>query len=438
MTTTGQPPAQPLHRSLLALAASGLAAGAQAQLPPPSPPVPPVTAAANEPQTWTIGVSQTFTHESNLFRLSDGDTTQGDCEDLVSSTGLNFGLDQPLGRQRLRGQAVLLQNRYSEHDELNSTGHDVRLVLDWETIGNFSGDVGAQSAKRQYRYGLDSVGVFDGRNDETTQSAFFHARLGGMGLWALQFGAEALRRDYSAAAFATQELSQRSVDAGIGWRPGPDLTGVLLARHTRIDRPDVGVGLPPVTVVGDDVDRNDIEATLAWQASGASRFDARLTRSQEEHRVFDDRGFWTGSLAWLWSPSAKLNFTTRLLRDTEGQSGDVLRADTQLPTVPASDQLRNAFEWTAAWQATAKIQLLGTAQWSRRTLGRAMVGGRELNDRTQALSFGARYEAARWLEMGCDLRHEQRQTNASDPLELLVTRPYDALAAGCTVSLWFR
>lgn len=439
MTTNTGPTIPPRirGRSLLAAAIASLgAAAAQAQLPPPTPPAPPAT--APEPQAWSAGVSQTFTHESNLFRLSDGDASQGERGDWVSITGLNLGLNQGFGRQRLRGQATLQHNRYSEHDELDSTGHDLRLVLDWETAGQLSGDLGAQLAKRQYRYGLDSVGVYDGRNDESTRSVFFHGRLGGMGLWALQFGAEALRRDYSAAAFAVQELSQRSVEAGVGWRPSPDLTGTLLARHTRVERDDITQGDPPVTLVGDDITRNDAEATLAWQASGASRFEARLTRSQEEHAVFDDRGFWTGSLAWLWVPSGKLSFATRVLRDTAGQTGEALNADPQLPTVSANDQLRTAFEWTANWQATSKILLQGTAQWSRRTLGRVMVGGRELNDRTQALSIGLRYEAARWLDLGCDLRYERRETNAGEAAELLVTRPYGATAAGCTLALWLR
>jgi hypothetical protein len=433
MLSTGRNLSSIPRRSLLAAALGGLGAAAQAQLPPPAAP-----AMAPEPQTWSIGVSQTVTNESNLFRLSDGDDSQGPREDWVSSTGLNLGLNQALGRQRLRGQASLQHNRYREHDELDSTGHDLRLVLDWETVGNLSGDVGAQLAKRQYRYGLDTVGVFDGRNDERTQSVFLHGRWGGMGLWALQMGAEALRRDYSAAAFATQELSQQSVEGGVAYRPSPDLGGSLVVRHTRIERDDVTQGTPPTTVPGDDVTRNDIDATVAWQATGASRLEGRLTRSQENHSVDEDRGFWTGSLAWLWVPSGKLNFATRVLRDTEGGSGGVLNADPQLPTVSASDQLRTAFEWTANWQATAKIQLLGTAQWSRRSLGRVMVGGRELNDRTQALSVGLRYEAARWLDMGCDLRHERRETNASEAAELLVTRPYDATAIGCSLAFWFR
>lgn len=422
--------------SLLAVALGGLSLAAQAQLPPPTPPAQP--GAAPEAQTWSIGLQQTFTQESNLFRLSDGDNSQGDREDLVSTTGLNFRLDQPLGRQRLRGQADFQHNRYREHDELDSTGHDLRLILDWETINNLSGNLGVQSVKRQYRYGLDSTGTFDGRNDETTQTAFFKGRLGGMGLWSLQFGADALQRDYSAEQFDTEELSQYSGEFGVGYRPSPDLGGALLARHTRINRPDVTRdGAPPLEIVGDDVSRNDIEATAVWQLTGASRFDARLTRSQEDHKVVDDRSFWTGALAWNWAPSAKLNFTTRIGRDTEGQAGNVLTAGAQAPTVPAGDQLRDVFEWTAQWEATAKILVLGTAQWSKRKLGR--IGeGPELNDRTQAFGVGVRYTAARWLDLGCDVRHEERKTNASTPDERVVTRPYDALAAGCTLALWFR
>ena len=52
---------------------------------------------------WYIGAAQTLTHESNLYRLADGQTTPDGVSksDLVSSTALLAGLDQTISRQRL-------------------------------------------------------------------------------------------------------------------------------------------------------------------------------------------------------------------------------------------------------------------------------------------------------------------------------------------------
>lgn len=411
----------------MALALGAVAGAVQAQQDGGPPPL--ANAPVGPDTPYSFGVSQSLVHDSNLFRVSDGDEE----DEWLSTTALNFALDQPIGRQRLKGSAALQMNRYREHDELNNTGHQLGLELDWETIGNLSGVLGAQSARHQYRFGLDSGAPSTGRNIESTQSAFAQAKLGGMGLWALQAGFNALRRDYSAETFdALNKLSQWGIDGGIAYRPSPDLTALLALRYTRISRPnaELDTGL----VYGDDVGRKGAELGVMWQASGASRFDMRVTRYQEKHSVEVDREFWTGGVAWDWVPSAKLRFRTQLLRDTEGGSGNVASPEATMPAAPAGDQLRDAFIWTGQWSATAKINVVAMAQWSRRRLG-VTLGDTELQDRTTALSFGLRYAPARWLDFGCDLSSERRDTNTAD---VTVTRPYDAMSAGCMLQLWLR
>lgn len=405
---------------LAAAAAGGLAGAAQAQSEPP-----PGVGTASSAQPISIGASQSLIHESNLFRAERDEEA-----DWISTTALNFALDQQLGRQRLKGTAALQANRYREHDELNNTGHEVGLQLDWETIANLSGALGVQSARHQYRYGLDSTTPSDGRNIESTRSGFFQARLGGLGEWALQAGGEALRREYSADAFAKlNDLSQWSVHGGLGYRPSPDLGTTLLGRYTRISRPDSDLGF------GDDVARRDIELGLVWQASGASRFDVRLTRSEERHSVLEDRRFWTGGVAWDWMPSAKLRLRTQFLRDTEGGSGNVASPEATMPVASAGDQLRDAFLWSAQWAATAKINVIGSAQWSKRSFTEQVVGT-SLEDRTTAFSLGLRYSPLRALDMGCDLGHQTREVTGETTSAL--TRPYDSMTAGCKLEFWFR
>lgn len=412
-------PAFPQHlwcTRALAGAALSCAIGAQAQ--------------TSEPSPYGVGVSETLTHESNL----DRDVSGAEKADWVSVTALNFSLDQPIGRQRLRGNAALQLNRYRDHDERNGGGHDVSLQLDWETIENLSGQLGVQSVDRQYRYGLDSAQPFDGKNDERTQSAFARAKWGGMGLWSLTAGANVLDRSYSVAAFDdVNKFRQWSAEAGGGYRPSPDLGFALVARHTRITRPDTPA------LAGDDVGRNDIEATATWQASGASRLEGRLTRSSENHSVVADNDFWTGALSWDWAPSAKLRFLTRVLRDTEGGSGNIASPEATMPASPAGAQLRDALEWSTQWTLSPKVNMLAAAQWSRRHLkGLGGETGTELvtaTDRTTGLSLGVRYTPLRSLDFGCDLRSEKRDTSGDAPT---LTRPYDSLGAGCSLALWFR
>jgi hypothetical protein len=409
--------------TLLATAACAMVGSVQAQSEPP----PPVAPQSGPAQPFSFGVSQTLTHESNLFRDESDEE-----EDWTSTTALNFALDQPIGRQRLKGTAALQANRYRDHDELNNTGHQLGLQLDWETIGNLSGALGVQSARHQYRYGLDSTTPFDGRNIESSQSAFLQGRLGGMGEWALQGGANTLHREYSVDQFARlNDLSQWSLEGGGAYRPSPDLGFTLLGRYTRISRP----------VGADDVARRDVELGAVWQASGASRFDARLTRSEERHGLFEDRSFWTGGIGWDWAPSAKLRFRTQALRDTEGGSGNVTSPEATMPAAPAGDQLRDAVLWSAQWAATAKISVVGTAQWSKRRFTELQTNTSvKVEDRTTAFTLGVRYAPIRALDLGCDLGSETREVS-SDALPTqppTQTRPYDSMTAGCTLQFWFR
>lgn len=389
-----------------------------------------VQAQTSEPSPYGIGVSETLTHESNL----DRDVSGAEKADWLSVTALNFSLDQPIGRQRLRGNAALQLNRYRDHDERNGGGHDVSLQLDWETIENLSGQLGLQSVDRQYRYGLDSAQPFDGKNDERTQTAFGRAKWGGMGEWSLMTGAAVLDRSYSVATFDdANKFRQWSADAGAGYRPSPDLGFALVARHTRITRPDTAA------LVGDDVGRNDLEATAAWQATGASRLEGRVTRSSENHSVAPDADFWTGALSWDWVPSGKLRFLTRVLRDTEGSSGNIASPEATMPASPAGSQLRDALEWSAQWSLSPKLNMLAAAQWSRRHLkglgGETGIDPIAATDRTTGLSLGVRYLPTRSLDVGCDLRSEKRSTDTDS---LALTRPYDSLSVGCALALWFR
>lgn len=399
------------------------------QAPPVSPP-PPVTQPVAAPaQPYSIGVSQSLVHDSNYFRTSSNEESE-----WTSVTALNLGLDQMFGRQRLHGNAALQANRYKEHDELDNTGHELGLQLDWETIGSLSGVLGARSTRRQYRFGLDgAVPLDDTRNIENTQAGYFQGRLGGMGEWSVLAGAATLQRDYSNTVFAADnDLSQWSGEGGFGYRPSPDLGGQLLARYTRITRPDTAV-------LYDDASRKDVELTAFWQASGASRFDARLTRSEEKHAVFADRSFWTGSLGWDWLPSGKLRLRTELLRDTEGSAGSLAEPGDTAATVPAGDQLRDALIWSVQWAATAKINVVGGAQWSRRKFTVLLEDGSgHLNDRTTALTLGVQYSPVRALDLGCNLASERRDSNAVSAADQNLTRDYDSLTAGCQLQLWWR
>lgn len=55
---------------------------------------------------YYIGVSQSFTHDSNVYRTSTNEVSE-----TISGTGVLLGMDQHLGRQRVFADAEAQVNR---------------------------------------------------------------------------------------------------------------------------------------------------------------------------------------------------------------------------------------------------------------------------------------------------------------------------------------
>ena len=98
--------------------------------------LPIVSRAAVEP--FTFGVAQTVSAQTNVYRVPDTETAS---RDLISSTALSAGLDQPFGRWRLTGSAALRLNRYKNNQALDNDGQGLQLRLEGTTFGEVATSV---------------------------------------------------------------------------------------------------------------------------------------------------------------------------------------------------------------------------------------------------------------------------------------------------------
>ena len=375
---------------------------------------------------WYVGVAQTFSHESNLLRLREGQAVPpGSREsDTVSSTALVAGIDQRIGRQRLTGSGSLRANRYKNNEAFDSEGYGLALALDWETVYTLSGRV-SLGADRQQRPDLRgrSGEVLASGNTETAQRAAATARVGLAGPLGLEVGLEGSRVDYGNPAADYAEYRQRGASAGVRYRLGGATSVALSARQTRYDYPNLLVTLPDPN---DRRERNELDLGATWRPSGASSFDARIGRGKTTHDQLSERDFssTTGSLSWGWDPGGRLKLNTRLARDS-GQSSDVATTAFSETT----DLLRVAAEYAI----TGKTALSASVQGYRRQLagsGQFVVGvsGR---DSGNSASLGVRWEALRSLTLGCQLSHDRRGTNTNP----LLNDAYSANVYSCTGQL---
>lgn len=402
-------PGRPAPR-LIPLLAAGLLASAGA----------PAVLAQSSP--YTIGVAQTFTQESNLLRVRDGQVAPPglSASDTLSSTALVGGVDQSFGRQRLSGSLALRSNRYSKNDAFNSSGYGLNLGLDWETIERLSGRVSVGADSNQRADLRDRFGQFiGGGNTEDVKRLSSSVRLGLAGPLSLEAGFNYYDLSYESPRAAYAEYRQVGGSLGLRYRVSGATSVALSVRTADIDYPNLLVNLPNPR---DKRRRDDIDLNFVWVPSGSSRLDLTLSQGRTRYEQLNERDFEgaTGAITWNYNPGGRVRGNLRLARDS-GQSSDVATTAFSQTT----DNLRLALDY----DVTGKIVASASLQHLRRTLDGSgvFVSGIRGTDSGNTLTLGVRWNVLRSVQVGCQGSYEKRGTN-SNPL---LSDSYSAKIASC-------
>lgn len=384
-----------------------------------------------ETSPWYLGVSQTFTHDSNLLRRNGAaDVPAGyTMADTIASSALLGGLDQRWGRQHLNATATVRANRFQHNTLYNNTSYGLNSTLDWETVGRLSGTL--TLASNQNLASFADNRAQNVRNTERTNQIDALARLGRTTRMTLEAGLGWKSRDYSAASYDVFDLRQTYGSLGVKWRSSDLLQLGVALRLTEGRYPH----FPSATVSGaydpDRYKRQDIDLTALWKPSGASTLSARVSPTRTRYDRETSRNFssLTGQVRWDWMATGKLRVSSRLWRDN-GQSADVSGL-----TLIDSGRTSTSLSVGADHALTGKVSLNASAEHTRRELTRTRSipvlgiddGGLSANDRTTRLALGARWAPLRAMLVGCDLGREQR----SGPADTGLTRPYSANTVSC-------
>lgn len=398
---------------------------------------------------YYIGARQEFGHYSNVRSAPDGTPAQSD---TVSRTGVFAGLDIPVSRQRFFVDAGARYAKYKDASDLDNTGYDLRGGMDWQTIERLSGTVVLGTTQSLARLNPGNAPLASTRNLERTKSADATARLGGPGRLALEGSLGYREVEYSAPEYQFREYDQNSGSIGVSYRPGGFLTLRAGVSAQNTDYPRFFQPAPGV-FESDSSDRRDIYLGANWTPTGFSTINARVSYAKVEYdrATGSDFSGLTGSLAWVYRPTGKLQFVTTASRDTGQESSFLPSAAsrtssatpgaggvdpaTGAPTTggttgtggtttpilgPASpaelsatdySRVTNALSVFVAYELTAKVRLDGGVSVSRRDLVDAT--GASGNDRTTSLSLAANWTPTRALLFGCSVSRDQRSASTS-------------------------
>lgn len=393
----------------------------------------PALAQEDERSPWWFGASQTFTHDSNVFRSESG---TAEASDVISSTGLLGGIDQPLGRGLLSGSFSVNANRYKHNTQLNNNDHALRLQLDWASVEHLSGDVRVYDRRALYNQPIAGRPVMV-RDQLTNRGAAANVRVGVVTRWTLEGGVAYDEGKHSNDDFSDRDLTQSSVNLGLRFRPSDLFSWRIGARHAEGKYPrfiDPGTG----ATIGDEFKRDDIDLSSVWSPSSASSLNARVSATKEDHSALSQRSatFWTGALGYDWRPTGKTSFRLLLSRDSNAGSTDI---DYGLVSDSSNDtQKRTTIQGSVRWEATSKIAVYSSLAHSRRTLDDSftLTLGTNLpslqratgRDRTSNATLGVIYQFSRGIQFSCSIAREVRSVTGDTSG---VSYPYNVNTGMC-------
>jgi hypothetical protein len=389
-------------------------------------------------EPFSFGASETIKHDNNVTRAPGNENPQGD---WLSTTEFNAALDQAIGRQRVTANGAFDINRYKQLHNLDANTYTVAGALDWATIGDLTGAIGADSQRRQYFYGLNGELQQPGatasaaRNLETSNHVFANAQLGGLARWSLFTGFDANERKYSNPVFASNEERQWSGHAGTNYSTSPDLSFGVQGYVTH--------GLYPKFLIGtehDDFDTKSLDLTTKWQATGVSTLDASVGYTDANYTAQPSSHFVNGSLNWTWTPPSHITLIFGLSRDSSADtaiSGSLVNADSL-----TGRSINNIAHLSVTYQLTPKTSFGVNTQYTQRRYVDAViptgtVGETETIDgsnRTTLFGLTAHFLPTRTTDVSCSVAREIRKSDASISL---VTPSYTDSSFNCTALIRF-
>jgi len=415
---------------------------------------------------YYLGLSQTFGYDSNIFRLPDRTEVQQpgggvtviepESSGLISTTLLLAGLDQPIGRQRVYGNLSAGYSSYSNQSQLNSPRYALTAGVDWDTVNKLSGNAEFTSGLRLGSYGDRDVPSGRGDNEETYNRFRLLGRFGDWQRSRLWFEASYVYDQISndidfeqAVPFRVEtdpvtgapfvrftdgyKRDERSNAFTLGVRhrwSGALVLGAGVRTESRTEDVDRFVVDPAGTVSSSlDSRRNDFDLFANFNPGDGNQWNARLSygnRDYDSPNVVDTSG-WSGSLRWLWRPTAKLDSNLRLLYDTEDrEEGGASAADTY------GDRNTTAVEWRLRYEISAKLAADMTASWYRRDYDR--LGG--FTDDDTLLQFSLTWAALRNTTVGCSLGFDRRDSSFQGTGS--GRSSYDATMTSCYAQVMLR
>ena len=387
--------------------------------------------ASAQASPYSLGVSQTFTHDSNLLRLSDGQAVPAGYSraDTVSTTALIAGLDQGIGRQRVYANATLRANRLSKNSIYDNEGYALAAGLDWSTVNRLSGSLSASANRSLGTLNSEEIGLVTRKNLETSEQLNAGFRLGLVTQYSaeLNLGHRRVRNSLEQRNVQARNFQQDTASLGLRWQPSALTRLGVALRVTQGSFPKFDVAANG-SFIEDSFERQDIDLTARYQPTGLSAFDLRISLGDTSYDRSSQRDFSgvTGAFSWTWQATGKLRLVTRLNRDT-GQESYAVQIFNVAGTSDYS-RITTTLALQADYQVSAKIAVTASVSAFDRELVRTLPPNLFFptdargTERGQVISLGARWAPLRSTLVGCEASADRRNGSGQLAADLRADR----------------
>ena len=345
--------------------------------------------------------------DANVFRVPESNTdpqlaTRGltGRSDRVATTHFGLRFDKAYAQQHVTFEAGQSATRYDKFAFLDRNAFNYQGAWQWHLTPRISGTLSASRSESLVAFDDTQTLV---RNVRVTTNRGLSLDAWLFGGWHLLGGvSESVSK--STAVFAAQPDSTRtSGELGLKYLAA---SGSFLSLTQRARKgSNTGQAVDLVNFVDSGFTVRETELAAAWQVSGKSSLNGRLTSISQRHANIPERDFsgYSGELRYAWTPTGKLavNFSaTRILSPfTQGTS--------------STYQVNDTFTVSPVWTVGSHTTLSLTA--FRRTsdfLGPVVpVAGPLRRDTLQSIQVAASWAPHPKVTLRASLQRERRQSN---------------------------
>jgi exopolysaccharide biosynthesis operon protein EpsL len=382
---------------------------------------------ADAGDTLNFIAGTTIRNDDNLFRLPSGLSPAAvqfllgkpDTADQVRIGYVGIQLDKAYSLQKFHLEATASTYRYQTYDRLNFEAFDYAGSWNWNLTQHLSGRLSVDHKQTQASFASSTN--YSGNNTVTTENRRFDADWWALGGWHLLGGVSQYKYRNSQTNTAQDSFVQNSAESGARYIAASGSSLTLLGRKSRGEYAERPLNAPALLDTG--FRQSDVELQMAWNISGKSSLNGRLTRLDRKHDNFAQRdyGGTSGKLDYTLTPTGKLQLKLSLGRDIAAyqENAHSYYVDDNLAFAPV-------------WQIGAKTALRLNLQQSQRDyMGGAVVlpvAGRQ--DRTRSAQLSLDWSPLRAVLLTASLQRDSRSSNQAN-------FDFEASAASITAQLTF-